>query len=340
MLLGSAFVACGPDVPTLNICVYESATCSDASFDVVGDTVINYASTCPPADSEFEPGCIDIGESGNCPSLGDETTFLDGTTYHTSRRGVHVIKDSDCASWEASGSHVGSTKPSTPKDEVAPGGSSGGTSTGGGGIGGGTAGGGGGPAPTTSSGGSSGGGTGGGSGGGTGGGSAGGGSAGAGSGPAPTTSSGGSAGGGSAGSGSGPAPTTSSGGQAAPGATSSTTAECKTDCAATSELEATCWADEIACSTITACGDEVRACAKPEQLYDCQQDVCYECPAEPKDNPCTECARVKCCATIALCAADEECMACDADKCPTGTNAQYDDSNSCLSKFCATECGG
>lgn len=114
--------------------------------------------------------------------------------------------------------------------------------------------------------------------------------------------------------------------------------ECPFRCAASSEFEASCWGQEVACESITRCGDGVAACPDANQNFDCAVNKCVECPIEPKGDPCMACVKTHCCATLALCLTNETCAACDAASCPLGEQAELDALTFCLADYCAEYC--
>lgn len=135
------------------------------------------------------------------------------------------------------------------------------------------------------------------------------------------------------------------GGAALPGAGGSgassgalcTDAKFPVRCPARSGVAAACWGSGTECSTVTKCGNEPAACGKDEagriQRPDCAAGVCFACPLQPdpKDTLCGQCIVEKCCATLALCAADNECKT-------AKSGPLYQVYIRCAQDFCATNC--
>lgn len=113
---------------------------------------------------------------------------------------------------------------------------------------------------------------------------------------------------------------------------------CPFRCAASSDFEASCWGQEVACESITQCGDDVAACPNADQNYDCAVNKCVECPIEPEGDSCMACVKTHCCATLALCLTNETCAACDAASCPLGEQPELDALTFCIADYCGEHC--
>jgi hypothetical protein len=96
--------ACGDDSdgPTENICLYESAECHNAYSEIVGDSLLYFDSTCPPADTDYSTACSVIVEGQDCSFL-ERTSSSDfeGTTYTRYGRNARFISDATCDEWSA-----------------------------------------------------------------------------------------------------------------------------------------------------------------------------------------------------------------------------------------------
>jgi hypothetical protein len=109
-------------------------------------------------------------------------------------------------------------------------------------------------------------------------------------------------------------------------------------CPATEQVRATCWALNVACSTVTACtSGRTVACPEEGQQVDCESGLCLSCPPpEETDSPLARCMKEHCCLAAGRCAADPGCLPCLAGGSCTGNdNAAVAAYMGCIAESCS-----